>query len=59
MTFEIIIELFDEEFEVIDETDDLNEAMNIAKKYPKEKYKSIMIHEIDYDGGIMKVYEVE
>lgn len=58
MTFEIIIETFNEEFEVIDETETLEEAMKIAKEYPIEKYKSIFIHQIDYDGGVMKVYEV-
>lgn len=57
--YRIIIENFDEDFEIIDETTFLEDAMLIAKNYGREHYKVIWIEELDKDGNIVKEIEVD
>lgn len=59
MYYQIQIEKWNEEFELIEETETLEEAINIAKNIPIEKYKTIMIFKVDYNGTIMQEMEVE
>lgn len=57
--YRIMIENFDEEFEIIDETTFLEDAMLIAKNYGKEKYKVIWIEELDKYGNLVKEIEAD
>ena len=57
--YRIMIENFDEEFEIIDETTFLEDAMLIAKNYGREKYKVIWIEELDKYGNVVKEIEVD
>lgn len=59
MYYHIEIETWDEEFELIDETKTLEEAIKIAMKVDRRRYKAIMIYKIDYDGTIIQEMEVE
>lgn len=57
--YRIMIENFNEDFEIIDETTFLEDAMLIAKNYGREHYKVIWIEELDKDGNIVKEIEVD
>ena len=57
--YEIVIETFDEEFEVIEQTNSLEKAIEIVKKTPKEKYKAIFINQIGEDDRLDKQIEIE
>lgn len=57
--YRIMIENFDEDFEIIDETTFLEDAMLIAKSYGREKYKVIWIEELDKYGNKVRDIEVE
>lgn len=57
--YRIMIENFNEEFEIIDETTFLEDAMFIAKNYGRERYKAIWIEELDKDGNLVKEIEVD
>ena len=57
--YRIMIENFNEEFEIIDETTFLEDAMLIAKNYGREHYKVIWIEELDKDGNLVKEIEVD
>jgi hypothetical protein len=59
MYYQVEIETWQEDFELIEETKTLEEAIEIAKKVPKESYKAIMIYKVDYDGTIHEIMEVE
>lgn len=59
MYYQIEIENWQEDFELIFETNDLVEAIKFAKEMPKESYKAIMIYKVDYDGTILGEVEVE
>ena len=53
--FVVIIENYDEEFEIIeDEISYLSTAIEIAKKVPIETYKAIEIDLIDPNGRVLK-----
>lgn len=55
----IWIENFDEDFEVIDETTFLEDAMVIAQNYGREHYRCIWIEELDQYGNKVRDIEVE
>ena len=57
--YEIEIEDFDEEFEIIDEVDTLEEARLIAYQVPIETYKAIGINKINEDGRLVDTYLVD
>ena len=57
--YRIMIENFNEEFEIIDETTFLEDAMLIAKSIGKERYKTIWIEELDKNGNKVRDIEVE
>lgn len=57
--FIIEIETWEEDFELIEETKTLEEAIEIAKKVDRKIYKAIMIYKVDYDGSILEEMEVE
>lgn len=57
--YQIIIENIDEEFEIIEETTFLEDAMLIAKNIGKERYKTIWIEELDKNGNKVRDIEVE
>ena len=57
--YEIEIEDFDEEFEIIDEVDTLEEARLIAYQVPVESYKAIGINKINEDGRLVDTYLVD
>ena len=57
--FEVVIENINEEFEVIYETERLDDAIEFAKKTPKETYKSIRIDMIGKDDKLIKIIELE
>lgn len=59
MKYEIEIERFDEEFEIIDEVDTLAEARLIAYQVPRETYKAIGINKINEDGRLVDTYLVD
>lgn len=59
MRYEIEIEKFDEEFEIIDEVDTLEEARLIAYQVPRETYKAIGINKINEDGRLVDTYLVD
>lgn len=59
MYYHIEIETWKEDFELIDETETLEEAIEIAKKVDRRTYKAIMIYKVDYDGSILEEMEVE
>ena len=59
MKYQVVIENFDEEFELIEELDKLDEAVEFVKHYPREKYKAIMIYLIDENGRRIKEIEIE
>jgi len=58
-TYEVEVERINEEIEIIAETNDLEEAIEIAKKTPRENYKAIGINVIDPDGRLIKKIELE
>lgn len=57
--YRIMIENFDEDFEIIDETTFLEDAMLIAKSYGREHYRAIWIEELDKYGNKVRDIEVE
>ena len=57
--YRIMIENFNEDFEIIDETTFLEDAMLIAKHIGRENYKAIWIEELDKYGNVVKEIEVE
>ena len=59
MRYEIEIEKFDEEFEIIDEVNTLEEARLIAYQVPRETYKAIGINKINEDGRLVDTYLVD
>lgn len=59
MYYHIEIENWEEDFELIDEVETLEEAIEIAKKVDRRTYKAIMIYKVDYDGTILAEMEVE
>lgn len=59
MKYEIEIERFDEEFEIIDEVDTLEEARLIAYQVPIESYKAIGINKINEKGRLVDTYLVD
>lgn len=59
MKYEIEIEKFDEEFEIIDEVNTLEEAKKIAKDVSRETYKAISINELDKNERVIKVHCLE
>lgn len=58
MIYQIVIENWNEEFEIVDEVINMDEAIQIAKNYPIEKYKSIMVWLINKQTG-EKIEDVE
>lgn len=58
MIYQIVIENWNEEFEIVDEVINVDEAIKIAKNYPIEKYKSIMVWLINKQTG-EKIEDVE
>ena len=57
--YEIVIEKMDEEFEIIEQTNSLEKAIEIVKKIPKENYKAIFINQIGEDDRLLKQIEIE
>ena len=60
MKYQVVIENFDEDFELIEEIEDLEKAIEFVKKYPREKYKAIMLYKVDTKTGKhIKEIEIE
>ena len=53
--YQVVIERFDEEFEIMEECLNLEDALESAKKIPREDYKSLRIDKIDEKGNLVKV----
>ena len=45
--YEVVIEDWEDEFEIIEETDDIEKAIEFIKQVPAETYKTIRIDELD------------
>lgn len=57
--YQIIIERLDEEYEVVEEIENLEEAIKFAEDYGREHYRCIWIEEVDKKGNYIKTIEVE
>lgn len=57
--YEVVIEDWEDEFEVLEETDDIEKAIEFIKQVPVETYKTIRIDELDENDKLIKIIEVE
>lgn len=57
--YQVVIEDWEEEFEIIEETNDLEKAISFIKQVPIETYKTIRIDELDENDKLIKVIEIE
>lgn len=57
--YQIMIERLDEEYELVEEFENLEEAIKFAKTYGREHYRCIWIEEVDKKGNYIKTIEVE
>lgn len=57
--FEIEVEYWDEEIEVVDSATFLEDAILIAKSIPIESYKAIGINQLSPDGRIEIVFDID
>lgn len=57
--YQIMIENHDEDFEIIEEFENLEEAIKFAETYGREHYRAIWIEEVDKKGNYIKTIEVE
>ena len=59
MIYQVMIENHDEDFELIEEFKNLEEAIKFAENYGREHYKCIWIEELDENGKSIKTIDVE
>lgn len=59
MIYQVIIENHDEDFEIIEEFENLEDAKKFAENYGREHYRAIWIEELDREYNFIREVEVD